>query len=224
MFRAIRIVLHKNGDIKLHQQKIRLEGHGKEIAAKSNWLIIWGNSHRLFAEISFCDAQLLSNLQCDRCNEEENINENEKDDKFCKRKQRSLVSHSFFFLFFVLESAAILNKGIPIKKNGVWDNIFHLNQDDFTVEQESAAILKDSTLKIMYYKLVDHSPDAISEFETFVHSLSIFARLIEDSNIYGFVVKQLLSHGFPITGKNKQVITAWEVMLSSKRLDKFFTQ
>lgn len=58
-------------------------------------------------------------------------------------------------------------------------------------------VLEDATLKTMYYKLVGHSPDIISEFETFAHSLSVFARLVEDSNIYGFVVKQLLSHNFP---------------------------
>ncbi|EJW85656.1 hypothetical protein WUBG_03434, partial [Wuchereria bancrofti] len=98
-----------------------LEGHSKEIAAKLADYLGKFPSSFLFAEISFCDAQLLLNLQCERCNEEENINENEKDDKFCKRKQRSLMV--------------------------VWDNIFHLNQDDFTVEQESAALLKGIYMK-----------------------------------------------------------------------------
>ncbi|EFO25506.1 hypothetical protein LOAG_02981 [Loa loa] len=152
-----------------------LEGHSKQITTKlADYL---GNfpSSCLSTEISFSDAQLLLDLQCKRCNEE-NINENEKNDKFCKRRRRNVMA--------------------------IWDNIFHLDRDGFAMEQESAAIpkgyaLQDSTLKIMYHKLVDHSSDTISEFETFAHSLSIFARLVEDSSVYGFVVKQLLSHNFP---------------------------
>ncbi|VBB25785.1 unnamed protein product [Acanthocheilonema viteae] len=176
-----------------------LEGHSKQIAAKLAGYLGNFPLSCLSAEISFSDAQLLSDLQCERCDEEENINENEQGGrKFCKRKRRNIMV--------------------------IWDNIFHLDRDGFAVEQESAVtleepptvsyILEDATLEIMYYKLVGHSPDIKSEFEIFAHSLSIFARLVEDSSVYGFVVKQLLSHDFPIIGKNEQTVTAWKVMLS----------
>ncbi|CAG9531538.1 unnamed protein product [Cercopithifilaria johnstoni] len=176
-----------------------LEGHSKQIAAKLGSYLGNFPSSCLSAEISYSDALLLSDLQCERCNEQENIKENEKgDSKFCKRKQRNFMA--------------------------IWDNIFHVDRDGFAVEQESAAILKgsiavnyaleDATLEIMYYKLVGHLPDIKSEFEIFAHSLSIFARLTDDSSIYGFVVKQLLSHDFPIIGKNEQAVAVWKVMLS----------
>ncbi|KAM3728768.1 Lysosomal-trafficking regulator [Dirofilaria immitis] len=176
-----------------------LEQHCKRIVEKLTDYLGEFSSTYLSNELSFSDAQTLSDLQCKRCNEGENINENEKNDnKSCKRKQRKIKT--------------------------IWDNIFHLDPEDFAVEQKSAVIfkgfsstnyvLKDATLKIMYHKLVGHSPDTVSEFETFAHSLSIFARLVEDSSIYGFVLKRLLSHNFSIAGKNKHAITAWEVMLS----------
>uniref|UniRef100_A0A0R3RRK8 Putative neurobeachin homolog n=1 Tax=Elaeophora elaphi TaxID=1147741 RepID=A0A0R3RRK8_9BILA len=175
-----------------------LEGCSKQITAKlADYL---GNfpSSRLFAEISSSDAQLLLSLQCERC-DKENIIENEEDDgKFCKRKGRYVMA--------------------------ILDNVLHLDQDGFAVEQESPAILKgsltvnhkleDATLKIIYYELIGHLPDIKSEFEVFAHSLSIFARLVGDSSVYGFVVKQLLSLDFPIISKSEQAITAWEVMLS----------
>ncbi|VDK63343.1 unnamed protein product [Onchocerca ochengi] len=176
-----------------------LEGHSKQIAEKlADYLGNFPSSY-LSTQISFSDAQLLLQLPCERCDEDKNIREDEKDDnKFCKRRQRNVIA--------------------------IWDNIFHFDEEGFAMEQESATIvrgfpktnyaLKDTTLKIMYNELVGHSTDTISEFETFAHSLSIFARLVQGSSIYGTVLKQLLSHNFPISEKNEQVVTGWEVMLS----------
>lgn len=74
-----------------------LEGHSKQIASKLAEYVGNFPLSSLCAEISFSDALLLSNLQCERCNEEGNNNENEKDgSKFCKRKRQNVVSHNFF--------------------------------------------------------------------------------------------------------------------------------
>ncbi|VDO74304.1 unnamed protein product, partial [Onchocerca flexuosa] len=68
-----------------------LEGHSKQIAEKlADYLKNFLSSY-LTAQISFSDAQILLELPCERCNEEENISEDEKDDnKFCKRRQRNV--------------------------------------------------------------------------------------------------------------------------------------
>ncbi|VDK72163.1 unnamed protein product [Litomosoides sigmodontis] len=174
-----------------------LEGHSEQIAAKLATYLGNFPSSCLSTEISVSDALSLSNLRCERCNEEENMESEEESSKFSERKQRNIMA--------------------------IWNNILQLDRDGFAVEQESEAILagssaanyvlEDATLEVMYCKLVGHSPDIKCEFEIFAYSLSIFARLVENSSVYGLVLKQLLSHDLAIIGKNEQAVFAWEVML-----------
>uniref|UniRef100_A0A915PKC0 Lysosomal-trafficking regulator n=1 Tax=Setaria digitata TaxID=48799 RepID=A0A915PKC0_9BILA len=172
--------------------------YNEQISVKlADYLKNFPLSH-LSVEIPFCDAQLLSSLQCERCNEENFDNDKRNSEKIFRRRQQNFTT--------------------------VRDKIFHRDQQNFTMGQESVAILQDpstvnyglddATLKIMYCKLVGRAPNPSFEFETFAHSLSVFARLVEDSSVYGFVLKHFLGYNFPITEKNEQAVAVWEVMLS----------
>ncbi|VDN01686.1 unnamed protein product [Thelazia callipaeda] len=150
----------------------------------------------LYSEISSSDEKLLSELQCSRCKEiEEEYEEDEKSRRICKKERKYTVT--------------------------VRDNVFHLDSDGFVVEEKvdlsvvqkvTDNIWKDSTLKLIYFKLIGRPPGCISEFETFAHSLSIFARLLGDGNTYISVLQNLLAN-IPVSDKN-QFTTPWKLTVS----------